>query len=183
MSAPSIFGIIPARGGSKRLPGKNMMKLGRITLLERTIRQAKKALPVSIVSTENPAILEEAIRCGISTLLRPDSLATDDATTADVVLHACRVYPGFERFCLLQVTSPLRTVEDIENCIELALSTARPVVSTLNGKPNGAIYINDALRFKGDFLKDAVHYEMPAERSVDIDTLEDFRRAEALIES
>ncbi len=180
MSAPSIFGIIPARAGSKRLPGKNLKKLGGMSLLEHTIRQAKKALPVSIVSTEDPAITVEANRCGVSVLLRPDALATDTATSADVVKHACAAYIGFDRFCLLQVTSPLRLAGDIINCVEIAVSSGRPVVSTYQGKPNGAIYIGDVLRFDGDFLQNAMFYEMPRERSIDIDTQENFDEAERI---
>jgi len=176
----SIFGIIPARGGSKRLPGKNLMLLNGVSLLERTINQAKKAFPVSVVTTESPDIIKEAMRCGMRTLLRPDILATDTATSADVVKHVIWTYPHFEWFCLLQVTSPLRSLADINTCMELAERYQKPVVSTYLHIPNGAIYIHKLLDFTGDFTTGAIQYEMPPERSVDIDTMEDFKIAEAL---
>ncbi len=174
----SILGIIPARGGSRRLPGKNIRKLLGMSLLERTIRQAKQALPDCIVSTEDTKIMAEARRCGISVLERPAWLATADAPSGGLVRHALNANPGFEWFCLLQVTSPLRTAEDIACCIELAVATGRPVVSTACGKPNGAVYIGKSLAFSGDFTKGAIAYEMPLARSVDIDTLDDWNEAE-----
>ena len=177
----SIFGIIPARGGSKRLPGKNLMQFGGMSLLERTIRQAKKALPVSLVSSENSEIIREANRCGISALLRPLRLAADDTTMEAVMDHVLNVYPVFDWFCLLQVTSPLRTLEDIQACLKIAEDTQRPVVSTCFGKRNGAVYIGKASQLPTLFFKDCVNYEMPPERSVDIDTIEDFTRAEMLL--
>lgn len=173
----SIFGIIPARGGSKRLPGKNLMLLNGISLLERTIRQAKKALPVSVVSTDSNEIIKETLRCGIKALLRPAILATDNATSASVVHHVLLTYPDFEWFCLLQPTSPLRSVDDILACMDLADQSGRPVVSVYKGKTNGAIYIHKTLSFKDDFMENAVLYEMPEERSIDIDSKADFDRA------
>ena len=178
----SMFGIIPVRGGSKRLPGKNLRNFHGQSLLARTIQQAKQALPVSVVTTDNEKMILEALDCGVKALCRPEHLATDKATTADVVDHVIWNYPKFEWFCLLQVTSPLRTVDDIINCIDLARSTGKPVISTFNGKTNGAIYIHRVISFKGDFETGAIHYEMPEERSIDINTLEDFKRAEALCE-
>lgn len=177
----SILGIIPVRSGSKRLPGKNMMLLDGMTLLERTIRQAKKALPVSVVSTDDDKMILEALRCGVTALLRPKSLATDEATSGDVVKHVLSNYLKFDWFCLLQVTSPLRTVDDILSCIELADQSGKPVISTYKDKPNGAVYIGKVWKFDGDFWTDAIHYEMPEKRSVDIDTLEDFKRCESLL--
>src|SRR5512146_1548542 len=124
----SVFGIIPARGGSKRLPGKNLKQLCGKSLLQITIEQAKKALPVSVVSTDSDAIILEALSLRMPSLLRPKHLATDDATSAAVVDHVIYNFPEFEWFCLLQVTSPLRRVEDILNCIELAYESGRSVV-------------------------------------------------------
>lgn len=176
----SILGIIPARGGSKRLPGKNLKPLHGISLLERTIIQAKKALPVSIVTSDSNEIIKEALRCGIKALLRPADLATDTAKSADVVSHVVGNYPVFEWFCLLQPTSPLRSVEDITNCIALAVGSGKSVHSTHNGKPNGAVYVGRTRGFTGDFWS-GISYEMPLDRSVDIDTLEDFERAERIL--
>jgi CMP-N-acetylneuraminic acid synthetase len=177
----SILGIIPARGGSKRLPGKNLKQMAGKSLLQITIEQAKKALPVSVVSTEDPEITKEALKHGIKVLLRPKVLATDDASSAEVVKHVLWTYPDFEWFCLLQPTSPLRSVEDIRNCIDLAVSTGKSVHSTFEGKPNGAVYVGHTWNWCGDFWS-GIQYEMPQERSIDIDTLEQFELAENLLE-
>ena len=173
----SILGIIPARGGSKRLPGKNLKTLGGKSLIRIACEQAKKALPVSVVTTDYYEIILEALSCGVKSLLRPSELATDQATTKDVVKHVLETYPGFDWFCLLQPTSPLRSVEDITNCIELAKGTGQPVHSTYQGKPNGAVYVG---RWNFETFN-GLHYEMPWERSIDIDTQHDLDEAEAIL--
>ena len=175
----SVIGIIPARGGSKRLPGKNLKKLGGKSLIQITIEQAKKALPVSVVTTDSTDIIKEALKFQVKCLLRPAYLATDEASSSDVVQHVIWTYPDFEWFCLLQPTSPLRFVEDITNCIELAQSTGKSVHSTYEGKPNGAVYVGHTWNWCGNF--EGIQYEMPMERSVDIDTIEDFNLAENII--
>lgn len=175
----SIFGLIPARGGSKRLPGKNLRPLAGVSLLGRAIRQAAQTLPWSVVSTDDPETIALANHLGVHTLLRPAYLANDNATTEDVIEHAANTYPMFEWFCLLQPTSPLRTVEDIRACIELALSIERPVVSVCNGRRNGAVYVGRTI--SNEYWLDAITYEMPPERSMDIDTIEDWREAERII--
>lgn len=177
----SVLGIIPARGGSKRLPGKNLRMIAGKSLLRITVEQAKKALPVCVVTTDDEKIILEALRCGVKALLRPAELATDDASSGDVVKHVIWTYPEFEWYCLLQPTSPCRTVTDILACIDLAEQSGKSVVSTYKAKPNGAVYVGRTWKFSGDFWGDAVHYEMPKERSIDIDTLADFNEAERVI--
>ena len=177
----SVFGIIPARGGSKRLPGKNLKKLAGMSLLERTISQAKKALPVSVVTTEDTQITLEALRCGLHVLRRPDSLATDSATSEDVINHAVNAYMSFKWFCLLQPTSPLRTVNDIQECVKWAIRENRSVVSVCDGRRNGAVYVGRTLTIPNLYFADAMYYEMPYERSIDIDTQEDFDEAERIL--
>lgn len=83
--------IIPARGGSKRIPRKNLRKLGGIPLLVRTITCLQKAqlFDLIVVSTEDPEIAELAVNSGaICPFLRPSDLADDHTPTASVVLHA-----------------------------------------------------------------------------------------------
>ena len=173
----SVLGIIPARGGSKRLPGKNLKQINGQSLLEITIKQAKKALPVSVISTDDAEIMREAGRFGVKTVVRPPELATDEASIWDVVRHVIWTFPGFSWFCLLQPTSPCRSVEDITNCVELAVESGTSVVSTYLGKTNGAVYVGKTLPIEGDFLHEALHYEMPIWRSVDINTQEDLDNA------
>lgn len=119
--------IIPARGGSKRLPGKNLKPLCGKPLIAWTIEAARgsRSLGEILVSTDSPAIAETAAAAGASApFLRPPELASDTASTFDVVAHALdylRRGNGreFEYTLLLQPTSPLRTSADIDAAFRL----------------------------------------------------------------
>lgn len=112
-----VTAIIPVRGGSKGIPGKNLYRLGNDTLLERAIKIAKLSPYIDrvLVTTDNQAMYEIAVRYGVSTAsLRAVDLASDNAKTVDVVLDVIQtesVDSGW--VLLLQVTSPLRTLDDL----------------------------------------------------------------------
>lgn len=112
-----VTAVIPVRGGSKGIPGKNLYRLGRDTLLERTIKLAQRCSYVDrvLVTTDHPEMYEIAKSYGAAAaMLRPAALATDGAKTVDVVLHLIETAPIPEGYVLLlQVTSPLRTLEDL----------------------------------------------------------------------
>ncbi len=112
-----VTAVIPVRGGSKGIPGKNLYRLGRDTLLERTIKIAKLCPYVDrvLVSTDNQEMYEIAQRyAAVAPALRPAELATDDAKTVDVVLNLIKTAPITSGWVLLlQVTSPLRTLGDL----------------------------------------------------------------------
>jgi len=122
-----ILAIIPARGGSRRLPGKNIRKLLGKPLIVWTIEQAKKSKYIDklIVSTDDKAIAEISKKYGAEVIKRPKILAIDRAKTIDVIFHLLSVLKKEkydpEIIVLLQPTSPLRTVKDIDNAIELFL--------------------------------------------------------------
>jgi CMP-N,N'-diacetyllegionaminic acid synthase len=127
-----VAAIIPARGGSKRLPMKNMARVGGQTLVERAVLSA--ALCDDIwVSTDDPAIAAHAALLGVRVLMRPAHLATDVASTEAVMQHWWRSLRSGERpdaICLLQPTSPLRTHEHVAEAVELLeTSGADSVVS------------------------------------------------------
>ncbi len=132
-----ILCIIPARSGSKGLPGKNIKKLLGKPLLAHTIQQAKGSRYIDriIVSTDNKNIAAISGRYGAQTpFLRPKSLATDTAKSADVVLHAINWLNKKGSYTdiaiLLQPTSPLRLTEDIDKAIKLLFKkNAQAVVS------------------------------------------------------
>lgn len=113
-----VTAIIPVRGGSKGIPGKNLLELAGDTLLERTIKfaAASPRITRTIVTTDDPEMHEIAGRYGVAApTLRPDHLAGDAATSNDVVTHLIEqagIGPGL--LLLLQVTSPLRTLDDLE---------------------------------------------------------------------
>lgn len=117
-----VTAIIPARGQSKRIPRKNLKKLGRHTLLERAIKLALAAPRVerTIVSTDDPEMHHCAQAYGVAApALRPAHLAADDATTVAVVedlIESAAIAPGY--LLLLQPSSPLRTRADLEALCE-----------------------------------------------------------------
>lgn len=113
-----VTAIIPVRGGSKGIPGKNLRRAGKDTLLERSIKlgQASPLVDRVIVSTDDAGMHEIARSYGAaSPSLRPASLASDIATTTSVVRHLieeCAIDSGY--ILLLQATAPLRTRGDLE---------------------------------------------------------------------
>lgn len=116
-----VVAVIPARGGSKGLPGKNLRSVAGRTLLEWTVRAAQGSSYVDqiVVSTDDAEIADAARALGADVpFLRPPDLATDSASSLSVVRHACEQVPGFDLVTLLQPTSPLRTAVDIDATIE-----------------------------------------------------------------
>lgn len=132
-----ILAIIPARSGSKRLPGKNVMRLGEKPLISWTIDLSVRINEISdvLVSTDDESIARIARESKIIVpWLRPMALATDTAASVDVVLHALNWYEiqkgPVGGIILMQPTSPFRTIQTVEKGIQLFKSnTLRPVVS------------------------------------------------------
>jgi CMP-N-acetylneuraminic acid synthetase len=135
----TVLGIIPARGGSKGIPRKNIKQLCGKPLLAYTAESAlaAKRLTHVILSTDDDEIAELGRGLGIDVpFMRPADLAEDSSPTVPVVLHAVKTLQSsgkcFDAICLLQPTSPLRRSEDIDNCIDiLEESGADSVVSVL----------------------------------------------------
>jgi len=134
----TILTIIPARGGSKGLPGKNTKALGGKPLIAWTIEHATSCEYIDriIVSTDNEEIAEISIEHGAEVpFMRPWELATDKASTIDAIRHVLRWLGESENFrpryvLLLQPTSPLRSREDIDRARDILVArNARSVVS------------------------------------------------------
>ena len=107
--------VIPARSGSKRLPGKNKRMLGGIPMFQWSLNAAisSKLFQKIILTTDDPEIIELAkVYPRLSVLRRPAALAGDDTASIDVLMHATNNL-SFKYVCLLQPTSPLRTANDI----------------------------------------------------------------------
>lgn len=117
--------IIPARGGSKGISRKNIRKVEGKPLIAWTIQEAKKSkyLDRLILSSDDQEIVETARDFGCEVpFLRPSELARDDTPGVDPVLHAIETLPTkYDYVVVLQPTSPLRTAEDIDGCIEHCL--------------------------------------------------------------
>lgn len=121
-----IIAIIPARGGSKGLPGKNIKPLLGKPLLVWTIEQAKNSRYIDeiFVSTDSPAIASVAEDYGIRVPeLRPPHLSSDTSSSMDVVAYIIERFESknktFDYILLLEPTSPMRKGSDIDNAIEL----------------------------------------------------------------
>ncbi len=220
-----LTAVIPVRGGSKGIPRKNLYKLGRDTLLERAIKLARHATRADrvIVSTDDEEMHSVAQHYGAAAAaLRPQDLAGDDVRTEDVIEHllmAGDVQAG--HILLLQATSPLRTLADLEDACDLYEDSPQHSslvsVSAHNGThpakmftlaagcvapyldraytgprqklpdvyvPNGAFYIiaTQTLTQERSFVPaGTLAFQMPAERSANLDTMADLQILEAML--
>lgn len=133
----TIVALITARGGSRRLPNKNIKRFLGKPLIAWTIRQAlaSKYIDRIIVSTDSKKIADISKRYGAEApFLRPKKIATDNAKSMDAVVHAIEWLrnkgQSYDLLILLQPTSPLRKKEDIDKSIELLFSKkAQAVIS------------------------------------------------------
>lgn len=124
-----VLAIVPARGGSKGLPRKNVLDLAGQPLIGWTLAAAAESayLDRCIVSTDDDEIAEVARRHGGDVpFMRPADLATDDADTFDAIRHAIERLPGYGITVILQPTSPLRITADIDRAIELMVQQDAP---------------------------------------------------------
>jgi len=177
--------IIPAKGHSNRLPGKNMKILCGKPMLLYTIEEAKKSKYIDeiYVTSEDNKILELSKNNGVKVINRPIELSSDKATSMDVIEHAKSEIVSDIDIVLLQPTSPLRTVSDIDRCIEIydtgffkSVVTVKEV-SPLSYYPNGAVYV-----FRDEIWNDSMGFVyMDKKSSIDIDNMFDFEIAEKIL--
>lgn len=117
------LGVIPARGGSKSVPRKNLRVVGGETLVARAVRGALAARTLDrvVVSTDDDEIAAEAEQAGAEVVRRPAELAQDESPTVDALLHAIEALGVEPRWVVtLEPTAPLRRPETIDRCVELA---------------------------------------------------------------
>lgn len=128
------LGVIPARGGSKGVPGKNIRPVAGVPLVVHTIRAAGRSelLDRFVVSTDSPEIATVARAAGAEVVERPAELAGDESPTEDALLHAVDALGVEPRFVVtLEPTSPLRRAETIDACIAKALELDADSVMTV----------------------------------------------------
>lgn len=137
-----IVGLVPARGGSKGVPRKNIKPLAGRPLLAYTAEAAlaAKRLARVVLSTDDEEIAAVGRTCGLEVpFLRPAELAEDSTPTLPVVQHALRwlieTGDSFDAVCLLQPTNPLRRAADIDSCIELLIQQHADTVFTMLSVP------------------------------------------------
>ena len=227
-----ILAIIPVRGGSKGVSGKNIKLLDGKPLLAYTseIALQSKYLTEVMVSTEDEPIMEVAKNLGIKVpFVRPMTLAQDNTPTLDVIIHALEWYKNqnifFDAVCLLQVTSPFRTVAFLDEAIEkfmkkdtdslvsvqkvpheynphwtfevnaegnLKIATGEAeIISRRQELPtayhrDGSIYLTKTKVLLDEhslYGKSTAFIESDSESYVNIDTLQDWEKAEEMIQN
>lgn len=156
----TFLAIIPARGGSKRLPRKNILELNAKPLIAWTIEAGLKSKYTDkvIVTSDDDEILSISEQYGAIAIKRPDVLASDTATTFDAIKHAIDNLEKYDYIVLLQPTSPLRNEKHVDEAIELLeAKKADAVVSVceMEHSPLWSNTLDDSLSMKG-FLKDEV---------------------------
>jgi CMP-N,N'-diacetyllegionaminic acid synthase len=134
----TVLGLIPARGGSKGIPRKNIRPLGGKPLLQYTAESAlaSRRLTRLALSTDDEDVARVGRACGLDVpFVRPAELALDTTPTLPVVQHALRWFAdrgaAFDAVCLLQPTNPLRRTADIDACIERLEATGADAVITM----------------------------------------------------
>ena len=225
-----VLGLIPARGGSKGVPRKNIRDLCGKPLLQYTAESARASRLLSrvVLSTDDREIAGIGLKCGLDVpFMRPAELAADAAPSLPVVRHALEWLAAhgddFDAVCLLQPTHPLRRPGDIDGCIRLLEETgADSVVTVLPVPPEhnphwvffrepdgglrlstgesrliprrqdlppafhreGSVYVTRRdVVLKGDSLLGdrVIGFPVDPSGSVNIDTQEDWERAENMI--
>lgn len=224
-----VLGLIPARGGSKGVPNKNIKLLNGKPLIQYTsdIALQSNLLAKVIVSTDDKKIKNIAEKLDLKVpFVRPEYLSNSNSPTLPVVKHALEFYKAmninFDAVCLLQVTSPLRSLDFLNSCLNkfinndcdslisvkkvpdhfnphwcfepdiegyLKIATGdNTIISRRQDLPNsyyrdGSIYItrSDVIINKNSLFGDKVLYEInPETRDLNIDTLEDWEKAEVM---
>jgi len=166
----TFLAIIPARGGSKRLPNKNILNLNGKPLIAYSIEAALQSKYINnvVVSSDSDNILNIAKSFKAQTIKRPDYLATDTAKSFDAIKHTIENMPHYDYIVLLQPTSPLRDANNIDqaiNLLEQKNADAIISVSAMEHSPLWANTLDDNLSMK-NFLKD----EVLNKRSQDLET-------------
>lgn len=139
INSKSLLAIIPARAGSKRIPNKNIRKFSGKPLIVHTIKHALSASYIDrvIVDTDSEEIAKIAIENGVEVpFLRPPELAQDESQVIDNIIHTLNKLKNNESYdpthvAILQTTSPLRGVEDIDKCWDLILHSNATTVLTV----------------------------------------------------
>lgn len=166
-----MLAVIPARGGSKRLPAKNIKAFAGAPLIAHTIAQAQACPEIErlIVSTDDAAIRRTAARFGAEVLLRPPQLATDTATTAVAIQHVVQQLYDTENYLpegvmTLQVTNPLRQKGMLTQAVEAFRKN--PDASALMGVSENEHKLG---QIEGGYFKASLY--QTGQRSQDLESL------------
>ncbi len=145
INGETVLAIVPARGGSKRLPRKNVLQLNGKPLIVWTIEAGLKSkyLDKVIVSSEDAEVLGIAHNWNVETIERPIALAADDISTFDVVEHSLNtIQAKFDIVVLLQPTSPLRTESHIDQALRLMINRQADAVVSVSAVEHSPLWAN-----------------------------------------
>lgn len=191
-----VLGVVPARGGSTRIPRKNLERLAGYSLVNWALHTARgSAVSSWVLSTDDISIAAEAANdvplfeealfeeCWLRVHPRP---AGDDGPMAEL-LNRVLVWTGdtYDAVCCVQPTSPLRTAFDIDSCVALlrnSPSCSAVSIDESTGLRNGAVFVTRVSMLRDGLVYDehSLKYPMPHDRSVDINTPEDLELARRL---
>ena len=140
----TFLAIIPARGGSKRLPRKNVLDLNGKPLIVWSINAAKKSQYIDeiIVTSDDEEILKIAHSNNIKTIKRPDELASDTTTTFDAIKHTIENTEHYDFIILLQPTSPLRNEKHIDESLEYLISKSADAIVSVCKTEHSPLWCN-----------------------------------------
>lgn len=161
--------IIPARGGSKRLPRKNVLNLCGKPLIVWSIEAGLKSKYIDkvLVSSDDEEILKVAKTYNADIIQRPEQLSSDTSTTFDAIKHAIDNYEQYEYIVLLQPTSPLRTSQHIDEAIKLLEEKNADAVVSICEVEHSPLWCNtidesmDMSNFLSDSIKNVRSQDLP----------------------
>lgn len=184
-----ILALIPARKGSVRLPHKNTLEINGKTLVDIAIEQAKKTIMIDkivVLSADNEIRKTTSEYADIGFELEPEELSKGNTPAMDYIKYIESKY-DYDFLVLLQPTSPIRDSKDIDKCIKMLqaddmIDSVVTVSRQLNHVflPNGNIYV--MRRGKSLYNDNMVCFVQDEKKSVDIDTMFDFKVAEMFLE-
>ncbi|MFE3684861.1 cytidylyltransferase domain-containing protein [Streptomyces sp. NPDC059095] len=130
---PKVLAVIPARGGSKGVPGKNLASVAGVPLVVRAVLACRAARLVTdvVVSTDDPAIAAAARSAGADVVVRPAGISGDTASSEAAVLHTLDAHPDARVVLLVQCTSPFLTREDVEGVAAAVLEDGAETAVTV----------------------------------------------------
>ena len=140
----TFLAIIPARGGSKRLPRKNVLTLNGKPLIVWSIEAGlqSKYIDKVVVTSDDEEILEISKKFRAETISRPDELASDTATTFDAIKHTIDNFEKYDYIVLLQPTSPLRNEKHVDKAIELLESKNADAITSVCEMDHSPLWSN-----------------------------------------
>lgn len=144
LNEKTFLAIIPARGGSKRLPRKNILNLAGKPLIAWTIEAAlqSKYIDKVLVTSDDEEILKVSNSYGASTIKRPMHLSQDNSTSFEAINHAIENTEEFDYIVLLQPTSPLRTSGHIDEAIQLIFQKKSDAIISVTEMEHSPLWAN-----------------------------------------